>query len=425
MTSDPHIVSLGCRLNTYEAERMGKLAQDAARDRDTVVINTCAVTAEAVRQSRQAIRKARRERPGAAIYVSGCAVQTDPAAFEGMEEVTRVIGNGEKLLAAAYKEETPVRDVFEQQTLPRGPAPIGELPVRTHLEVQNGCDHRCTFCIIPFGRGRARSKKPGDVVAEAKDLITRGVKEIVLTGVDLTSYGPDLGEGVTLADPVEALLEHLPSDITIRLSSIDGAEIDDRLFRLVTEEARIAPHLHLSLQAGDDMILKRMKRRHSRAEAIELCARLKAARPELAFGADLIAGFPAETEEMFENTLDLVAATGLAYVHVFPFSPREGTPAARMPQLDRTEIKERAARLREASDAALRDHLGALLGQQREMLVEVVKAGKAVGKLTDFTDIELDSPIPAGSRLTVRVTGHDGRRLKGTDVLEERERAHG
>ena len=425
MTKTPHIVSLGCRLNAYEADRMGALARNASGARDSVVVNTCAVTSEAVRQSRQAIRKARRDRPDADIYVSGCAVQTDPDAFAAMPEVTRLIGNGEKLDPDAYKKDAPVGDVFAADSLPRGPAPVAEVPARAHLEVQNGCDHRCTFCIIPFGRGQARSKLPGDVVAEALELVRRGAKEIVLTGVDLTSYGPDLGEGVTLADPVEALLEALPSDVTIRLSSIDGAEVDDRLFRLVTEEVRIAPYLHLSLQAGDNMILKRMKRRHSREDAITLCARLKAARPEIAFGADLIAGFPTETEEMFARSLDLVRECGLAFVHVFPFSPRHGTPAAKMPQLEREEIKERAARLREAADAALNDHMGALLGQRRDMLVEIVKNGKTVGKLTDFTDIAIPGGLPVGTRLEVRIAGHNGRQLLGELPASMEERAYG
>ncbi|MEM9233591.1 MAG: radical SAM protein, partial [Pseudomonadota bacterium] len=264
MSQAPHIVSLGCRLNTYEADRMARLAQKASTADDVVVINTCAVTGEAVRQSRQAIRKARRERPDAEIIVSGCAVQTDPGSFAEMPEISRLIGNGEKLSPAAYTAPTGVEDVFAQTTLPRGPAAVGSLPVRTHLEVQNGCDHRCTFCIIPFGRGQARSKTPADCVAEALDLARAGAREIVLTGVDLTSYGPDLGAGMTLADPVTALLGALPKDITLRLSSIDGAEIDDRLFDLVTKAERIAPHLHLSLQSGDNMLLKRMKRRHSR-----------------------------------------------------------------------------------------------------------------------------------------------------------------
>lgn len=403
---------------------MGKLARDSS-GKASVVVNTCAVTAEAVRQSRQAIRRARRDHPDAAIFVSGCAVQTDPDAFAEMPEITQLIGNGEKLEPEAYHQVRPVADVFEKTALPRGPTPVGDVPVRAHLEVQNGCDHRCTFCIIPFGRGNARSKRPGDVVAEAKELVALGAQEIVLTGVDLTSYGPDLGDDITLSDPIEALLTGLPSHIGIRLSSIDGAEIDERLFQLITEERRIAPYLHLSLQSGDDMILKRMKRRHRRNEAIELCGRLATARPELAFGADLIAGFPTETEEMFENSLTLIDHCGLAYVHVFPFSPREKTPAAQMPQLEKAEIKDRAARLRDAADIALRQHLSSHLGQVRPMLVESNQDQKAVGKLTDFSDIHLNEAVPTGTRLWVRVGGHDGRQLSGVAERSGRERAHG
>ncbi|WP_370335365.1 tRNA (N(6)-L-threonylcarbamoyladenosine(37)-C(2))-methylthiotransferase MtaB [Parvularcula marina] len=425
MTQTPHIVSLGCRLNTYEAERMARLAREATPEGELVVINTCAVTGEAVRQSRQAIRKARRQHPDARILVSGCAVQTDPDGFADMPEISALIGNGEKLAPEAYAAPGEVADVFDREHLPKGPAPMATVEARAHLEVQNGCDHRCTFCIIPFGRGKARSKRPEDCAAEALELAQAGAREIVLTGVDLTSYGPDLGEGMTLADPIEALLEALPEEIGIRLSSIDGAEIDDRLFRLVTEEARIAPHLHLSLQAGDNMILKRMKRRHSREDAIALCQRLKAARPEIAFGADLIAGFPTETEEMFKYSLRLVEECGLAFVHVFPFSPRVGTPAAKMPQLPRDEVKARAARLRDCADLALRDHLGRHLGETRSVLVEMNRHGQAIGKLNDFTDIALDIPLPKGAREVVRISGHDGRRLTGEMITDELEAACG
>lgn len=418
MKKDPHIVSLGCRLNGYEADRMAALARIHSPAEDIVVINSCAVTNEAVRQSRQAIRKARRDHPEAEIIVSGCAVHTDPESFAAMPEISQVIGNAEKLDPASYRAKEAVGDVFSRTSLPKGPAPVGRVAVRAPLEVQNGCDHRCTFCIIPFGRGQARSKKPADCAEEALEIVAAGAREIVLTGVDLTSYGPDLGEGMTLADAIEELLRRLPADITLRLSSIDGAEVDERLFRLVTEEPRIAPYLHLSLQSGDDMILKRMKRRHNRDDATTLCRKLKTARPDIAFGADLIAGFPTETEEMFENSVALVRDCQLSYVHVFPFSPRKGTPAERMPQIDRAVVKARAARLREAADEALRDHLSRHLGAEGEILVEASGTGGSTGKLADFSDVHLQASLEPGTRQTVRISSHDGRRLTAMTLSE-------
>lgn len=413
-----HTISLGCRLNAYESERMAPLAANAS-DGAAVVINTCAVTNEAVRQSRQAIRRAHKDHPNAHIIATGCAVQLDPKGFSAMPEVDRVIGNAEKLDPAAWSPaaqpiDQPVGDVFAATTLNQAPAPRPGGPVRAHLEVQNGCDHRCTFCIIPFGRGGARSKRPGAVLAEAKNVVAAGAKEIVLTGVDLTSYGPDLGPGVTLSDAIEALLVGLPTDITLRLSSIDGAEVDDRLFALVTQEDRIAPHVHLSLQAGDDMILKRMKRRHSRAEAVDLCTRLKTARGHIALGADLIAGFPTETDAMFAHTQALVADCQLAYAHIFPFSPRQGTPAARMPQLDRATIKARAAQLRAAADAAKACHLQAKVGTQDRVLIEQHKDGQAWGKTPDFTDVAVDTMSPIGASIAVRFHTHTPHHLLGS-----------
>jgi threonylcarbamoyladenosine tRNA methylthiotransferase MtaB len=411
-TSTVYTITLGCRLNSYESERMTKLAEGAS---ETVIVNTCAVTSEAVRQSRQAIRKAHRRRPGARVVVTGCASELDPAGFGAMPEVTAVIANADKLSPAAWERtDTAHRE-------PRDPLAVplpAQVAVRSHLEVQNGCDHRCTFCIIPFGRGQARSKPPAMIVEEAAHLVRKGAREIVLTGVDLTSYGPDLGPGLTLSDAIEVLLDRLPEGIRIRLSSIDGAEVDDRLFALVTQERRIAPHLHLSLQSGDDMTLKRMRRRHSRAHAVTLARRLKAARPELALGADLIAGFPTETDEMFANTVRLIADCDLSFVHVFPFSPRQGTPAARMPQVDRQTVKSRAARLRAAADSALERHLDRSVGQRSELLVETMRDGKAVGKLPDFTDATLELPTPVGEIVPVQVLEHDGRRAFVTKLKE-------
>ncbi|WOI53400.1 tRNA (N(6)-L-threonylcarbamoyladenosine(37)-C(2))-methylthiotransferase MtaB [Parvularcula sp. LCG005] len=407
MSDTPHTVTLGCRLNSYESERMARLAQEAGHP-NAVIINTCAVTGEAVRQSRQAIRRAAKDRPGAPVYVTGCAAQLDPDAFAAMPQVTRVIGNGEKLTVKAWQTDGPVTDVFAETVLTKAPAALGPLTVRAHLEVQNGCNHRCTFCIIPFGRGQARSKASADIVAEARAMAESGAREIVLTGVDLTSYGPDLGEGVTLSDAIEALLAALPSSIRLRLSSIDGAEVDERLFDLVTQEERIAPHLHLSLQAGSDMILKRMKRRHLRHDAIELCQRLKSARPDIAFGADLIAGFPTETDNMFADTLSLVDECALSFVHVFPFSPRAGTPAAKMPPVERTIVKARAAELREKAHAALSRHLSSKCGTQTTMLVESVRDGRLLGKAPDFTDITCSGPGAAGDLIRVHLIEANG-----------------
>lgn len=415
MEKTPHLVSLGCRLNAYEVERMGTLAKGF--DGETVVVNTCAVTNEAVRQSRQVIRRAARAHPEARIVVSGCAASLDPEGFTQLAGVTHVIPNEAKLNPGAWRR----LGAREQ-----APGPLSAVMARAPLEIQNGCDHQCTFCIIPQGRGVARSVPPTVAVAEAQKLADAGAREIVLTGVDLTSYGPDLGAGVSLADPIIALLEALPDTVRIRLSSIDGAEVDERLFELVTSEERIAPYLHLSLQSGDDMILKRMKRRHSRSEAVRLTQALRAARPEIAFGADLIAGFPTETDEMFENTCALIAEAGLSYVHVFPFSPRVGTPAARMPQLDRQTIKARAARLRAAADAALERHLLSKVGQCGAMLVETSREGRRSGKLADFTEVLLAGEGPTHREEQVEITGIEGGRLtalplrEGSTYAEER-----
>ncbi|MEO1657424.1 MAG: tRNA (N(6)-L-threonylcarbamoyladenosine(37)-C(2))-methylthiotransferase MtaB [Pseudomonadota bacterium] len=392
-------VNLGCRLNASESEAMAALADKAGQA--PVIVNTCAVTREAVRQSRQAIRRAAKHHPGRPVIVTGCAAELEPQAFEAMPEVTSRIPNEKKTDPAAW-------------ALPEAASPAPRsIDVRAPLAVQNGCDHRCTFCIIPYGRGDARSLPIADAVQQAEELVARGAKEIVLTGVDLTSWGPDLSEGLSLGHLVEALDQALPGDIWIRLSSIDGAEIDDRLFRLMTEVQRIAPYAHLSLQSGDDMILKRMKRRHSRGDATDLCDRLRTARPEMAFGADLIAGFPTETDAMFENSAQLIADCGLSYVHVFPFSPRTGTPAAKMPQLVRAVVKERAQLLRAAADKALADHLNARLGETRPVLIEEVKDGVPRGRFADFTDVHLPGAdhLVAGDLVMARATDTEGRHL--------------
>ncbi|HJS79406.1 MAG TPA: tRNA (N(6)-L-threonylcarbamoyladenosine(37)-C(2))-methylthiotransferase MtaB, partial [Vitreimonas sp.] len=333
--ADVEIVTLGCRLNAYESEAMRALAGEAAL-RNAVIVNTCAATGEAVRQARQAIRRARRERPGAEIIVTGCAAQIDPASFAAMPEVSRVIGNAEKMRAESFAgahERVAVSDIMQVRETAHHLIDGFSERTRAYVQVQNGCDHRCTFCIIPYGRGNSRSAPAGDVVEQVKRLAANGVPEVVLTGVDLTSWGGDLPGAPQLGALVARILKHAPDLPMLRLSSLDAIEMDAQLFDLVTQNDRVAPYLHLSLQHGDDLILKRMKRRHSRAQAIELCQRLKAARPEIALGADLIAGFPTESDVAFENTLSLIEDCGLAFVHAFPFSPRDGTPAARMPQV--------------------------------------------------------------------------------------------
>jgi threonylcarbamoyladenosine tRNA methylthiotransferase MtaB len=403
-------VTLGCRLNASESERMAALAADAGVDA-AVIINTCAVTGEAVRQARQAIRRARRERPDALIVVTGCAAQIDPDAFAAMPEVDRVIGNAEKtqphtFAALAAGPRVQVGDIMAVRETAPHLAAGATARTRAFVEVQNGCDHRCTFCIIPYGRGGARSAPAGTVVETIARLVDAGAPEVVLTGVDLTSWGQDLPGRPALGNLVARILKLVPGLPMLRLSSLDVIEMDDMLFELVTGEARVAPHLHLSLQHGDDLILKRMKRRHGRAEAVSLCARLKAARPEIALGADLIAGFPTETDAHHAANLSLVEEAGLSFLHVFPFSPREGTPAARMPQLDRAVIKARAAELRAAGAAALTAHLNRWVGREAVALIEEPDRAR----LDDFTPVRLSGGAP-GARAPIRVTGHDGDQL--------------
>ncbi|HEY0622522.1 tRNA (N(6)-L-threonylcarbamoyladenosine(37)-C(2))-methylthiotransferase MtaB [Sphingomonas sp.] len=363
----PEVISLGCRLNLAESETIRALLGS----QDVVVVNSCAVTNEAVRQTRQAIRRARRARPEARVIVTGCAAQIDPESFGAMPEVDRVIGNAEKLTPAAWAsgEAALVQDIMAvRQTAPHLAASFSA-HARAFVEVQNGCDHRCTFCAIPFGRGNSRSVPAGAVVDRVQALVEAGHREIVLTGVDLTSYGPDLPGSPTLGMLVERVLAHSGVE-RLRLSSLDGIEIDERLFALLTQEARVMPHVHLSLQAGDDMVLKRMKRRHSRAQSVALVDRLKAARPGLAIGADLIAGFPTEDEAMFANTLALIDDCDIVHAHIFPYSPRDGTPAARMPQVAPGVAKARAAALRQRAAVRRAAWLASLVGTRQAILVE-------------------------------------------------------
>ena len=409
------VVTFGCRLNAYESDQaLARARADGLTD--AVIFNTCAVTSEAVRQARQTIRRLRRERPGARMIVTGCAAQIDPDAFAAMDEVDAVLGNGLKSAPGAYSpqalaaERVRINDVQSLKETAPYLAEASPDRARAYVEVQNGCDHRCTFCIIPYGRGASRSAPAGDVVEAVRDLAAKGLGEVVLTGVDLTSWGSDLPGAPSLGQLVGRILKLVPELPRLRISSIDAAEIDEDLLRLLGEEPRLAPHLHLSLQAGDDMILKRMKRRHSRADSLALVSKIRAVRPDIAFGADLIAGFPTETEAMFENTLSLISEAGLSYVHVFPFSPRSGAPAARMPQLAKAVIKARAARLRAAAEAALVRHLDARIGQTVLALIE--KPGLA--RAPDFTEILLGEDAPEAGFASVRLSGHDGRRAFGS-----------
>jgi threonylcarbamoyladenosine tRNA methylthiotransferase MtaB len=396
------VVTFGCRLNIVESE----VIRRAAVGQDAVVVNTCAVTSEAVRQARQTIRRVKREQPERQIVVTGCAAQSSPDVFAAMPEVDRVLGNEEKLDARAWANSSriTVADIMSARTMHAHRVDTLEGHTRAFVQVQNGCDHRCTFCIIPFGRGNSRSLQPDEVVAQVRAVVVRGYREVVLTGVDITSYESG---GTQLGALVKRVLREVPELARLRLSSIDSVEADDDLFDALANEARLMPHLHLSLQSGDDLILKRMKRRHSRADAIAFCDRVRALRPDVVFGADIIAGFPTETEAMFVRSLDLVDDCGLTQLHVFPFSPRPGTPAARMPQLDRAIVKERAQRLREKGDAVLARHLAEQVGLQRRVLTE--RGG--IGRTEQFTPVKLAAPIEPGVFIDLSIAGHDNRRL--------------
>jgi threonylcarbamoyladenosine tRNA methylthiotransferase MtaB len=400
------VVTFGCRLNAYESEAIKARAGEAGLG-DAIVFNTCAVTAEAVRQSRQAIRKARRENPQARIIVTGCAAQTESETYSAMPEVDFVIGNAEKLETKSYAdfiggaERVRVNDIMALKETGAQFVDSFDGRARAFLQVQNGCDHRCTFCIIPYGRGNSRSVPMGSVEDEARRLTENGFPEIVLTGVDLTSYGADLPGTPTLGALVRKILKLVPELKRLRISSIDSIEADEELMRAIAEEERLMPHFHLSAQSGDDMILKRMKRRHSRADTIRFCEDVRARRPDVAFGADFIAGFPTETEEMFENTLKLVDEAGLSMLHVFPFSPRKGTPAARMPQLAKPLVKDRAARLRARGESALAARMAALIGTEQMLLVE--KNG--MGRTSCFAPAHFAGNVAPGAFACARITG--------------------
>jgi threonylcarbamoyladenosine tRNA methylthiotransferase MtaB len=402
------VLTFGCRLNITESEVIRREAAAAGID-DTVVVNTCAVTAEAVRQARQSIRRIKREQPGARIVVTGCAAQAEPATFAAMPEVDRVLGNEEKFAAKVWasNDRLAVADIMAVTRMRAHRIDGIERHTRGFVQVQNGCDHRCTFCIIPFGRGNSRSLPMDEVVAQARRLVANGYREIVLTGVDITGYGVDLPGAPRLGVLTKKLLKEIPELTRLRLSSIDSVEADADLINAFADEPRLMPHLHLSLQHGDDLILKRMKRRHSRSEAIAFCDQVRRLRPDVAFGADIIAGFPTETEDMFTRSLDLVDECGLAQLHVFPFSPRPGTPAARMPQLDRALVKDRARRLRAKGEAALTRHLDAHIGMRRRVLTE--RGG--IGHTEQFMPVRLAAPIEPGVLLDLIITGHDGRQL--------------
>ena len=408
------VITLGCRLNAYESE----VARDRARAAgmtEGVIVNTCAVTGEAERQARQAIRRARRRNPEATIIATGCAVQLDPAGFAAMPEVDRVIGNREKLTIEGYAPDAGARAMVGDIMAVRETA--GHLiagyegRARAFVQVQNGCDHRCTFCIIPFARGPSRSVPLGAIAADVRALVAAGHREVVLSGVDLGHYGADLPRRPRLGEAVRRLLQAVPELARLRLSSIDPAQVDPALERLFAEEARLMPHLHLSVQAGDDMVLKRMKRRHTRDDVLALCRRLRALRPEIAFGADLIAGFPTETPAMFENTRRLIEQAALVWLHVFPYSPRRGTPAARMPQVPVPERRARAAALRSAADGPRRRFLEGRIGQQGHVLLEKATQGRD----ECFAEVAFDGPAGApGDLVRARISGSDGRRLIGT-----------
>ncbi|GLU26554.1 tRNA (N(6)-L-threonylcarbamoyladenosine(37)-C(2))-methylthiotransferase MtaB [Brucella sp. NBRC 12950] len=413
------VVTFGCRLNTYESEVMKREADSAGLGElkdGAIIFNTCAVTAEAVRQARQAIRKARRDNPEARIIVTGCAAQTESAKFEAMDEVDLILGNEEKLKANSYRmlpdfgvnqfEKVRVNDIMEVRETASHMVDAIEGRARAFVQVQNGCDHRCTFCIIPYGRGNSRSVPMGGVVDQVKRLVDNGYREVVLTGVDMTSYGPDLPGSLRLGKLVKTVLSQVPDLQRLRLSSIDSIEADEDLMEAIANEKRLMPHLHLSLQAGDDMILKRMKRRHLRDDSIRFCADVRALRPDIVFGADIIAGFPTETEEMFANSMKIVKECGLTHLHVFPYSAREGTPAARMPQVRREIVKERAARLRAVGDRAYEKHLASLNGTVQRLLIE--KEG--IARTEGFTLAAVDQGN-AGEIIERIVTGHDGEKL--------------
>lgn len=415
--SAPKFTTLGCRLNAYETEAMKELSE-AAGLRDAVVINTCAVTAEAVRKARKEIRKLRRENPQARLIVTGCAAQTEPETFAQMDEVDAVIGNTEKMqadtwtgLSADFIGQTEAVQVDDIMSVTETAGHLIDgfgTRSRAYVQVQNGCDHRCTFCIIPYGRGNSRSVPAGVVVEQIKRLVGKGFNEVVLTGVDLTSWGADLPAAPKLGDLVMRILKLVPDLPRLRISSIDSIEVDDNLMQAIATEPRLMPHLHLSLQHGDDLILKRMKRRHLRDDAIRFAEEARRVRPDMTFGADIIAGFPTETEAHFQNSLRLVDECGLTWLHVFPYSQREGTPAARMPPVTGGAIKERAARLRAKGAEQVSKHLAAQLGRTHQVLME----NPHMGRTEQFTEVRFDTPHAEGQIVSATIVGQDSTGLR-------------
>jgi threonylcarbamoyladenosine tRNA methylthiotransferase MtaB len=419
------VVTFGCRLNAFESEVIAREAGSAGLT-DTIIINSCAVTNEAVAQARQSIRRLKRERPLAKIVVTGCAAQTQPEMFAAMAEVDRVVGNDDKMRIDAWRtartaldgpssfgidasEKIAVADIMAvREMAPHLLEGFQKGLPRVFVQVQNGCDHRCTFCIIPFGRGNSRSVPMGAVVDQVRALVERGHAEIVLTGVDLTSYGADLPGSPKLGQLTKQILRHVPELQRLRISSIDSIEVDRDLLDVIADDERLMPHLHLSLQSGDDLILKRMKRRHSRADAIAFCAQVRRLRPDIAFGADIIAGFPTESEEMFARSQDMVEQCDLTFLHVFPYSPRPGTPAARMPQVQGSAIKARAKRLRATGEAALQRRLASEIGFTRQVLIESTTQGRT----EHFFPGAIAGEVPGVVRALV-MAGHDGARLTG------------
>lgn len=408
--TNTQVVTFGCRLNAYESEVIRVQAEKDGVG-PVMVFNTCAVTSEAVRQARQAIRRARRENPDLRLIVTGCAAQIDPDSFATMPEVDQVLGNSEKIRPGALLEPARVKvnDIMTVRETAGHLVNGLKERARAYVEIQNGCDHRCTFCIIPYGRGNSRSVPAGEIVEQIRRLRREGFNEVVLTGVDLTSWGADLPGAPSLGQLAARILKLVPDLPWLRLSSIDAAEIDPNLMHLIASEPRLVPYMHLSLQSGDDLILKRMKRRHSRADALALIKAVRAVRPDMAFGADLIAGFPTESEAAFDNSLSLVEEAGLSFLHVFPYSPRPMTPAARMPSVPRHVIKDRAARLRVAGDAALKRHLDAQIGKVLTVLVE--REGRA--RAADFTEIRFSGKAVAGQMTCVEITGSESRFATG------------
>ena len=417
----PKLSTLGCRLNAYESEAMRELATSSGLS-DTVIINTCAVTAEAVRKSKQEVRKLRKENPNAKVIVTGCAAQIDPDSFATMAEVDFVIGNSEKMVKETWSQFSENNDFGTEKIKVDDIMSVNETAShlidgfgsrsRAYVQVQNGCDHRCTFCIIPFGRGNSRSVPAGVIVDQIKRLVDKGFNEVVLTGVDLTSWGADLPNSPKLGDLIMRILKLVPDLSRLRISSIDSIEVDENLMKAIATEKRLMPHLHLSLQHGDDLILKRMKRRHSRNDAIKFCEDARKMRPEITFGADIIAGFPTETDKHFESSINLIKDCGLTWLHIFPYSPREGTPAARMPQVNGNQIKRRAAILRDLGTKQIKSHLSSQLGKDHSILME----NGYMGRTEQFTEVKFDKEQIEGSIVLGKITDANEKQLFATAI---------